>query len=73
MLVLCRKEGERIQIDDAITLTVLSVHGGRVRLGFAAPSHVPIHREEVSRRIAAERESAATTTRSPLNRPSSKN
>ena len=54
MLVLSRKEGERIQIADAITLTVLSVHGGRVRLGFVAPADVPIHREELFRRISAE-------------------
>ena len=55
MLVLSRKAGERIRIDDAITLTVLSVHGGRVRLGFAAQANVPIHREEVFRQIDAER------------------
>ena len=55
MLVLSRKQGERIQIADAITLTVLSVRGGTVRLGFVAPSNVPIHREEVYRRIDAER------------------
>ncbi len=55
MLVLSRKQGERIQIDDAISLTVLSVRGGKVRLGFVAPSNVPIHREEVYRRIDAER------------------
>jgi len=30
MLVLSRKEGERIQIADTITLTVLSVRGGKV-------------------------------------------
>ena len=54
MLVLSRKEGERIRIADSITLTVLSVHGGRVRLGFAAQENVPIHREEVWQRIDAE-------------------
>ena len=54
MLVLSRKQGERIQIADAISLTVLSVRGGKVRLGFVAPSNVPIHREEVYRRIDAE-------------------
>ena len=55
MLVLSRKEGERIQIADTITLTVLSVRGGKVQLGFAAPSSVSIHREEVQRRVDAER------------------
>jgi carbon storage regulator len=51
MLVLSRKKGERIQIDGDITLTVLSIQGGRVQLGFAAPAHIAIQREEVRRRI----------------------
>ena len=53
MLVLSRKEGQQIQIAEAITVTVLSLQGGRVRLGFTAPPNVSIHREEVSRRIRA--------------------
>ncbi len=52
MLVLSRKPGESVVISDGITLTVLSVEGDRVRLGFVAPAEVPIHREEVYRRIA---------------------
>ncbi len=54
MLILSRKAGERIYVGDSIQVTVLDVRGGRVRLGFAAPSHVTIHREEVFRRIEAE-------------------
>ena len=54
MLVLSRKCGEAIVIGDGVTLTVLGVEGGRVRLGFAAPPEVPIHREEVYRRIESE-------------------
>jgi sRNA-binding carbon storage regulator CsrA len=27
------------------------VHGERVKLGFAAPAEVPIHREEIHRRM----------------------
>ena len=52
MLVLSRKCGEAIVIGDGVTVTVLGVEGGRVRLGFVAPLDVPIHREEVHRRIA---------------------
>jgi len=51
MLVLSRKRGEAIVIGDGVTLTVLEVHGGRVKLGFDGPAEVPIHREEVRRRI----------------------
>jgi carbon storage regulator len=50
MLVLSRKSGERIQIGSEIELTVLGIHGGRVKLGFAGPREVPIHRDELVRR-----------------------
>ena len=53
MLVLSRKRGEGIVIGDGVTVTVLDVRGGRVRLGFDGPAEVPIHREEVHERIRA--------------------
>ena len=49
MLVLSRKAGERIWIGPEIELTVLGIHGGRVRLGFAGPPEIPIHRDELVR------------------------
>jgi carbon storage regulator len=52
MLVLSRKCGEVIVISDNVRVTVLGVQGGRVKLGFAAPSDMPIHREETHARIA---------------------
>jgi len=52
MLVLSRKCGEKIVIPDQnIILTVLEVRGDRVRLGIEAPAAVPVHREEIWRRI----------------------
>jgi carbon storage regulator len=51
MLVLSRKEGERICIGEHILVTVVSIRGDRVRLGFEGPREVPIHREEVMRAI----------------------
>ncbi|MEB2285802.1 MAG: carbon storage regulator [Polyangiaceae bacterium UTPRO1] len=47
MLVLTRKVGERIRIGDEVTLQVLEVRGGQVRLGLTAPNDVRIYREEV--------------------------
>lgn len=52
MLVLSRKNGERIVIGRDIQVTVLEVRGNRVKLGISGPREVPVHREEVSRRIA---------------------
>ena len=51
MLVLTRKVGEQIFIGEDIRVTVVGIRGEKVRLGFTAPDEVPIHREEVYRRI----------------------
>jgi carbon storage regulator len=51
MLVLTRKFGESIVIGDSVTVTVMEVKGERVRLGISAPAEVPVHREEVLRKI----------------------
>ena len=47
MLVLTRKLGESIAIDDDIKIVVVQIKGGHVRLGIEAPRHTKIHREEV--------------------------
>jgi carbon storage regulator len=54
MLILSRRPGESVKIGDDVTVTVLSVNGGQVRLGFTAPPNVAVHREEVYERIKAE-------------------
>jgi carbon storage regulator CsrA len=56
MLVLTRKQGERIQIGDDITITVVRTKGKSVRLGIQAPAHVPVLRGEIARAISAETE-----------------
>ncbi|WP_341348682.1 carbon storage regulator CsrA [Paenibacillus sp. FSL H3-0469] len=47
MLVLSRKKGETIVIQDQIELTILSVDGDTVKVGISAPKHVDIFRKEV--------------------------
>jgi carbon storage regulator len=47
MLVLTRKAGERIVIDDNIVVEVLEVQGNRVRIGIQAPQGVTILRQEL--------------------------
>jgi len=60
MLVLSRKKGESIIIQDQIELTILSVEGDTVRVGISAPKHVDIFRKEIYLSIQeANRESAA--------------
>jgi len=48
MLVLSRKEGERIFIGDNIVLTVVRCGSGKVRLGINAPLNVPVFRDELA-------------------------
>ncbi|MBN2292312.1 MAG: carbon storage regulator CsrA [Pirellulales bacterium] len=54
MLVLSRKAGERVSIGPDVQVTVLGIHKGKVKLGFLGPPEVPIHREEIRRRIQLE-------------------
>jgi len=54
VLVLTRKIGEMIRIGDEVTVRVLAVRGGQVRLGLSAPPDVRIFREEVFRVIEAQ-------------------
>jgi len=48
MLVLSRKKGERIQVGDDVTITVVEVCGGNVRIGIDAPLEVNIVRTELT-------------------------
>lgn len=62
MLVLSRQVGEKIIIGGNITLTVVAVHGDKVRLGIEAPKNISVHREEIAKHIAAQ---AALTDPAP--------
>ncbi len=53
MLILSRRLGECVKIGDEVTVTVLGVRNGQVRLGVTAPKSVAVHREEVYERIRA--------------------
>jgi carbon storage regulator len=47
MLVLSRKENERIRVGDSVVVTVVRVSGDRVRIGIEAPPDVRVLREEL--------------------------
>jgi carbon storage regulator len=54
MLILSRRQDEKIVIADNITVMVVEIRGDKVRLGIEAPPEITIHREEVHRAIQAE-------------------
>ena len=51
MLVLSRKAGERIWIGDDISVTVVRITGGGVRIGIEAPHEMPVVREELKEKM----------------------
>ena len=52
MLVLSRRESERIRLGDEIVVTVIRVAGESVRIGIEAPSDMLVLREELEPRAA---------------------
>jgi len=57
MLIVTRKYDEVINIGEEIEVKVLGIKEGQVRLGVKAPKDIPVHREEIYKRIQAEKES----------------
>ncbi len=47
MLLLMRRAGESVHMTGGITLTVLRVRDGRVRLGIEAPPNIIVQRSEL--------------------------
>ena len=59
MLVLSRKQTERIKLGDSIVVTVVRVSGDKVRLGIEAPPDVVVLRDELQGSVPpAERRAA---------------
>jgi carbon storage regulator len=59
MLILTRKLGESIAIDDRIRITVVALKGNQVKLGIEAPADTKIYREEIYAKIIEENRKAA--------------
>lgn len=51
MLILTRKAGESIIIDDKILVKIVDIQGGQIRVGIEAPSSIDIYRKEIYDKI----------------------
>jgi len=65
MLILTRRIGETVVIGDDVDVTVLGVKGNQVRIGVKAPREVPVHREEIFKRICQETQNGKSATLFP--------
>ena len=61
MLVLTRKIGESIAIDDHVKITIVQIKGKQVRIGIDAPKDTKIHRLEVYEAIQSQNQEAASS------------
>ena len=55
MLILTRKVNESLRVGNDVTVTVLGIKGGQIRIGINAPRDVEVHRQEVYEKIHDER------------------
>jgi carbon storage regulator len=66
MLVLSRKVGQQIVLPGCgVTISIVEVHGKRVRVGVIAPSTTPVHRSEYWERIHPNQESLLPNDKLP--------
>ncbi len=59
MLVISRKVGSKLVIGDNIEVMVVRIAHGQVRLGITAPREIPVHRDEIQKRIEKQRKDDA--------------
>ena len=67
MLVLSRKNGQKLIIDDKIEIVVIESSYNSVKLGIVAPKNVTILREEIYREIIKNNNDAKLTSVESLN------
>lgn len=51
MLILTRRIGESIIINDNVKVVILGIKQSQIKIGVEAPKEIPVHREEIFVRI----------------------
>jgi len=62
MLILTRRLGESIIIEDNIKVTVIDINKQQIKLGIEAPKHITINREEVAKKVNDENQLSPSST-----------
>jgi carbon storage regulator len=62
MLVLSRKESQRIRLGDSIVVTIVKISGDKVRVGIDAPTDVLVLRDELEVHVTAPAAAASPST-----------
>ncbi|MNC59047.1 hypothetical protein D3C76_1729170 [compost metagenome] len=60
MLILTRKKGQSIIIDDNIEIVISMIDGDQVKLGVIAPSHNKVYRKELLEELRSSNKEAVT-------------
>lgn len=69
MLVLSRKESQRIRLGDSIVVTIVKISGDKVRVGIEAPADVLVLRDELEARSDAAKTAPPSAAPAPLASP----
>ena len=64
MLILARKPEEIIRIGDSITVKIISIRNGQVRLGIDAPKDLRVFRAEIYEQVMQQNAAAAKAEKS---------
>lgn len=62
MLILSRKTDQQIKIGDNITITIIEIHDGQVKIGVEAPRNIKVFRQEVFNAIQTENKEAVANS-----------
>lgn len=68
MLILQRKKGQSLSINDNITLTVIDMGNDWVKLAIDAPKEVPVLRSELKEAAAENQKASETVSRQTLDK-----